>query len=184
MEIVHRAVRVALHVCDTAIMPSMCAIATWRSVRAATGRLRPAGRIRDDRGSIIPLALGFFLLALLLVGGAVAYSDVFTKQRDLQAICDSAAIAAANNVDRGALHGGSSGTATVPLARADELVRAYLGRDSAGRGVAATTSVSLGGQTVEVVCRRHNRIAFGALILKSGGVDQTAYSSAQAPLIP
>ena len=56
-------------------------------------------RLSDDRGSTIPLILGFFLIGLLMVGGAVLASDAFTHQRDLQSVCDGAAIAGANAID-------------------------------------------------------------------------------------
>ncbi|MDQ6874954.1 MAG: pilus assembly protein TadG-related protein, partial [Actinomycetota bacterium] len=53
----------------------------------------------DDRGSITPLILVFFLVAALLVMGAAAAGSAFLAQRDLQAVCDGAAVRAANAVD-------------------------------------------------------------------------------------
>jgi uncharacterized membrane protein len=143
---------------------------------------RLVAALREDRGSIIPLALGFFLLALIFVGGGVAFSDVFTKQRDLQAICDGAAVAAANNLDRNGPD--SEDQRAVPLVEANDLVRAYLSRDPALTGVRAATALSADGRTVRLTCQRRNKVAFGALILRADGVEQTAYSSAEARLNP
>jgi hypothetical protein len=50
---------------------------------------------RRDRGSTIPLILGFVIVAFFLVAGAVALGDAFVQQRDLQDVCDGAAAAAA-----------------------------------------------------------------------------------------
>ena len=52
-------------------------------------------RIRggDDTGSTIPMILGFFLLAMLMVAGSIALGQAFVQQRDLQDVCDGAAAA-------------------------------------------------------------------------------------------
>ncbi|MDQ2751380.1 MAG: pilus assembly protein TadG-related protein, partial [Actinomycetota bacterium] len=52
-------------------------------------------RIADDRRTTIPLILGFFIIALITVAGAVAAGDAFVQQRGLQDVCDGAAAAAA-----------------------------------------------------------------------------------------
>ena len=57
---------------------------------------------RDDRGSTIPLILGFFLIAMLVVAGAIAAGDAAMDQSDLQSRCDAAAVGiAASAVDTG-----------------------------------------------------------------------------------
>ena len=61
-----------------------------------------------DRGSTIPLVLGFVVLAALLVLGAVAASVACRAQRDLAAVCDGAAVAAAQSVDEPALYAAAS----------------------------------------------------------------------------
>ena len=64
----------------------------------------------DDRGSTVPLILGFFLIALLVVAGAVALGDAFVDQRNLQDVCDgAAAAAAASAADLDREHGLTSG---------------------------------------------------------------------------
>jgi Putative Flp pilus-assembly TadE/G-like len=143
-------------------------------------------KAESDTGSVIPLVLGFWLVAMLFVAGALATSDVFTKQRALQSVCDSAALAAANNISTVDLRGaaGSSTADAIPLGPAESLVRAYLDRDPARSRVTAITRISGDGVTVQVDCHVHNGVIFGAVILRAGGVDQVAYASARSPLLP
>jgi uncharacterized membrane protein len=141
-------------------------------------------RCRDDRGSVIPLILGFWLLALILVAGAVALGDALTKQRDLQAICDGTAIAAANSVDPARTHAGALGADALPLTAARLAVRTYLARDGEDTGVVADATVDPDGITVRVSCRRHVRLAFGAVFGQGGGIDQQADADARSPLDP
>ena len=56
-------------------------------------------RLADDRGSTIPLILGCFVVAFLIVAGSVAAGDAFLQQRNLQSVCDGAAAAAATSAD-------------------------------------------------------------------------------------
>ena len=72
------------------------------------------GRPRDD-GSVIPFVLGFFIIALLLVAGSVAAGDAFVQQRDLQDVCDGAAVAAASAADLSANRSGTSASGDLPL---------------------------------------------------------------------
>jgi hypothetical protein len=139
---------------------------------------------RGDEGSVIPLILGFFLVAMLFVAGAVALSNVFTKQRGLQSICDGAAIYAAGVARTEVLHGGGVVGAAIPLADASDAVRIYLARDAARATVVASPTVAADGVTVNVTCAQTNRVAFETVILRPHGVRQTAYSSARSPLRP
>ena len=129
---------------------------------------------------MIPLVLGFCLLALVFIAGTVAASDVFTKQRALQSVCDGAAIYAANNIEPAALHGAGAGGTALPLAAAAAEVQAYLGRDSDRERVHSSVTIGADGVTVEVTCREHNTVAFGFVILHSGGIDQSARSAARS----
>jgi uncharacterized membrane protein len=146
-------------------------------------RSRHLHRVRDDRGSVVPLILGFCLLALLFIAGAVALSDVFTQQRSLQSVCDGAAIYAANNVAPGALHGNGASAASLPLADASKAVGVYLRRDAQRTRVTPLVQIAPDGVTVEVTCREHNDVAFGVVILRANGVDQTARSSARSRVV-
>lgn len=137
-----------------------------------------------DDGSVIPLILGFCLLALVFIAGAVAFSDVFTKQRSLQSVCDGAAIYAANNVKPAALHGGGATGSALPLADASEQVTVYLTRDAERSTVHPTVAIAPDGVTVQVTCSEHSRVAFGFVILHADGVDQTAHSYARSRIDP
>jgi hypothetical protein len=85
------------------------------SEAATLSRWHPPGRWarvieQPELGSTTPLILGFFLIALLFVGATTALSDAVGRQRALQATCDGASIAAANQAQDTAVHG--TGTAT------------------------------------------------------------------------
>lgn len=146
--------------------------------------LRRPVAAQGDRGSIIPLVLGFWLIALLFVAGAVALGDVFTKQRNLQSVCDGAAIAAANTVRADALHGGGVAAGAIPIGDAAGAVAAYLGRDRSRSTVSAQTEIEADGVTVALTCAQHNEIAFGIVVGKAHGVDQVVAASARSPLTP
>ena len=137
-----------------------------------------------ERGSVIPLVLGFWLIALVFVAGSVALGNVFTSQRNLQSICDGAAIAGANSVRPDALHGVGVGTGSAPLGDAGAAVAAYLARDRSRSSVRADTTVDPDGVTVHLTCAQHNTVAFGFVVGKGTGVDQTVDASARSPLTP
>ncbi|HST49600.1 pilus assembly protein TadG-related protein [Jatrophihabitans sp.] len=134
--------------------------------------------VSDDRGSTIPLILGFFLIGLLVVAGAVLASDAFTRQRDLQSICDGAAVAGANAIDGPAARTRQL-SATLPLAAVQAAVQRYLAED-AGRGeVRIEAALSADGSTVLADCHVHTRPVFAGLIGHPDGLDQHARSQAQ-----
>jgi len=135
--------------------------------------------LKAEDGSTIPLVLGFFLIALLVVAGAVLASDAYTRQRDLQSVCDGAALAAANSIDARTARTQPL-TGALPLAGVQRAVGDYLARDPdrAGIRVAARTD----GVTVRLDCRQHTRLAFDAVIGKPSGVDQHATATARSTL--
>jgi hypothetical protein len=155
-----------------------------------TGRVRIVASAKlhdfaDDRGSTIPLILGFFLIALVMVTGSVAASDAFTKQRDLQSLCDGVAIAAANAADPRALHSqGTSGSSALPLADVDGVIATYLSRDPSRVNVQVTGGIGDDGATVNLTCGQHPRVAFGTMFGFRDGINQTALASARSPLAP
>jgi len=138
-------------------------------------------RSGGDRGSVTPLVLGFFLIGLLVVAGAVLASDALTRQRDLQSICDGAAVAAANAVDPQAARTEELVDA-LPLAGVDRAVADYLADDPSRAGVQIRTSLAGDGRTVLADCHRRTRLAFGAVIGRGDGIDQHATASAQGRL--
>jgi hypothetical protein len=138
--------------------------------------------VSDERGSTIPLILGFFLIALLMIGGAVAAADAFVQQRGLQDVCDGAAAAAAASavqLDRGTDLGVGE---ALQFDGADQAVAAYLSRDGGRAGVHADVQLSADGQTVELTCTETATVAFGAMFGKGDGVRHTVHSAARAPL--
>ena len=139
--------------------------------------------IDDDRGSIAPLILTFFLIALLLVMGTVAAGSAFLEQRDLQAVCDGAAVRAASGLDVPGAYAGPTGQAALPLsdASAQVAVAEYQARGYSGDPT-LTMAASTDGQVVTVTCARVVQIPFGAVFGQAAGLQRTAVSSARAPL--
>jgi Flp pilus assembly protein TadG len=137
--------------------------------------------VSDDRGSTIPLILGFFLLALIMVAGSVALGEAFVQQRDLQDVCDGAAAAAAASaadLDRGNVDGAG---AALRFTNVDHAVAAYLARDPRRRDVQVQTRLSADRTTITLRCAQTTHLALGALFGRSQ-VHHTATSSARSPL--
>jgi uncharacterized membrane protein len=134
--------------------------------------------VADDRGSTIPLILGFFLVGLLMVAGAVMASDAFTQQRDLQSVCDGAAVAGANAIDGPAARTREL-TATLPLATVQAAVQNYLAEDAGRAGVSVQAGLTADGSTVLADCRTRTQLAFAGIIGRGDGIDQHARSQAQ-----
>ena len=132
----------------------------------------------DDRGSTIPLILGFFLIGLLVVAAAVMASDAFTQQRDLHSVCDGAAVAGANAIDGPAARTREL-TGTLPLAAVQAAVQDYLAADSGRVEVTVQATLSADGSTVLADCHARTELAFASLIGRSDGIDQRARSQAQ-----
>jgi Flp pilus assembly protein TadG len=136
---------------------------------------------RHEHGSTIPLILGFFLLAFLLVAGSIALGQAFTQQRDLQDICDGAATAAAASaadLDRGALTASST---ALQFNHVDQAVAAYLARDPARHDVRAEAELSADRTTITLHCAERTHLTLGALFGRSQ-VQHTAVSTVRAPL--
>jgi hypothetical protein len=137
---------------------------------------------QDDRGSTLPLILGFFLVALLVIAGAVAAGDAFVQQRGLQDVCDGAATAAAaSGVDLG--RGGAlAGEQELQFGDVRTAVDAYLERDPSRHGVRVSAQLSDDERTLTLRCEQTEHIAFGAMFGKADGVHHVVTASVQAPL--
>lgn len=136
----------------------------------------------DDRGSTIPLILGFFLIALLLVAGAVALGDAFVDQRNLQDVCDgAAAAAAASSADLDREHGLAAG-GSLRFADVESAVTGYLSRDAARHDVQVDASLSDDGTRITLTCEQSMSLALGAFFGRTS-VQHTATSSARAAVI-
>jgi hypothetical protein len=135
-----------------------------------------------ERGSTLPFVLVSWLVAALMTFGAIAASDAFLKQQDVQSLCDGAALAAAGRADESAVYRDGVGL-HLPLTRAgaEQAVAAQL--SAAGRRL-DSWSASTDGTEVTVRCTRRVRIAFGWLFLGGAPLDRTAVAAARAPTLP
>ncbi|PZS33854.1 MAG: hypothetical protein DLM58_06920 [Pseudonocardiales bacterium] len=136
----------------------------------------------DDRGTTIPLILGFFIIALITVAGAVAAGDAFVQQRGLQDVCDGAAAAGAAgaaNLDRGVVVAGGR---SLQFADAQRVVDDYLARDPGRGAVRIDASLSADARTLQLICTETTHIAFGPMFGKGDGIRHVARSSAKSPL--
>lgn len=142
-------------------------------------------RLRDDRGSVIPLILGCWLLVMLVAAGYVSATDAFAKRVDLQDVCDGAAIAAANSVDfaGGRDAGGAQSNGFLQLDSVQAAVTSYLARDPWRSAVQPVASLSDDRTEVTLSCRRRSKVAFGWLFGKAHGVVATVSSSARSSVL-
>jgi len=139
-------------------------------------------RVPDERGTTIPLILGFFLISLMVVAGAVAAGDAFVQQRGLQDVCDGAAAAGAAgaaNLDRGVALGSER---ALQFGDVQSVVDDYLTRDPGRDAVQIRASLSADARTLQLTCTETSLIAFGAMFGKGAGIRHVATSSARAPL--
>jgi uncharacterized membrane protein len=137
----------------------------------------------SERGSSLPLVLVCWLVAALMALGAVAASDAFLEQQDVQSVCDAAALAAANRADEAAVYAGGLAGGTLPLTRAG--AQAAVADSLAAGGVALDSwSAETDGAEVTVRCTRQVEIAFGWLFLGGRPLERTAVASARAPTVP
>ncbi|HET8581643.1 MAG TPA: pilus assembly protein TadG-related protein [Jatrophihabitans sp.] len=138
-------------------------------------------RGQDQRGSTIPLILGFFLLALLMVAGSIALGDAFVQQRELQDVCDGAASAAAASAADLTRGGGLGSGADLQFADVQRRVDAYLSRDAGRRDVHVTARLSADRRRITLHCEQTTDVAFGGFFGRRH-VRHTATSSARSEL--
>jgi hypothetical protein len=138
--------------------------------------------VSEDRGSTIPLILGFFLIALITVAGSVALGQAFVQQRGLQDVCDgAAAAAAASGADLDREHGLATG-GSLRFADVGPVVTAYLARDPDRRDVRVHARLSPAGTRITLTCEQTTALPFGAFFGR-GHVHHTATSSARAAVL-
>jgi uncharacterized membrane protein len=135
-----------------------------------------------ERGSTLPFVLLCWLLAALIVFGGIAASDAFLEQREVQSVCDGAALAAADRTDEGAVYTSGVGD-QLPLTEADAqtAVAEHLAADGARLDA---WSARTDGVEVTVRCTRYARIAFGWLFLGGRPLERTAVAGARSPTLP
>jgi hypothetical protein len=136
-----------------------------------------------DRGSTVPVILGFFLVALLTVAGAVAAGQAFVHQRDLQDLCDGAATAAAGTAIDLSRTGGVVRGGELRFTGVQAAVEHYLARDGQIRAVSVGVAVSSDRTRLALTCVQTRPIAFGALFGRAGGVRHVVHATARAPVL-
>lgn len=137
---------------------------------------------RGDEGSSVPFVLLCFLVAAVLVAGVTTASAAFLAQRDLQADCDGAAIAAASGVDLPAIYGAGLGPEeTLPLAT-DQAQGAVAEYQAGLDPFDARAEVDL--ERVTVTCQRTVNVPFGRLFGYGAGLGRSTVSTARTPLAP
>lgn len=154
-----------------------------RTALRRRARLATAG----DRGSTLVLMIGCFMLAGVLLTGGIAASAAFLAQRDLQSMCDGAAIAGAQAFERpeAGTEAGTEVGDSLPLSQ-DAVVEAVADYAVDRYGAVAaevTMSASTDGRLVRVTCSRVVHIPFEDLF-SPGGLERTAVAEARSPLIP
>jgi Flp pilus assembly protein TadG len=145
--------------------------------------VRPGRQATTDpeAGSTLPFVLVCWLVAALMAFGAIAASDAFLEQQEVQSICDGAALAAANEADEAAVYTLGVG-AELPLTRA--AAEAAVADQLADAGAQLDAwSAETDGTEVTVRCTRSVQIAFGRLFLGGQPLERTAVASARAPTI-
>ena len=138
----------------------------------------PAG----ERGSTLPFILVAWTVAALMAFGAIAASDAFLEQQEVQSVCDGAALAAANHADEAVVYTSGVG-AQVPLTRA-QAQAAVADQLTTGGARLDSWSAATDGAEVTVRCTRYVDIAFGWLFLGGRPLERTATASARAPTVP
>jgi uncharacterized membrane protein len=136
----------------------------------------------NDRGSTLPLLIGFVMIALLTLGAAIAASDAYVQQRGLQAVCDGAAAAAAASAadlrrDSSVEQAGFARFSDARAAAAD-----YLARDPERQDVHVDVELAADDTTLTLTCVQVEHIAFGSVFGKASGVRHVVHSSARAAL--
>jgi hypothetical protein len=156
--------------------------------------LRRAG-IRADDGQLTVLIIAFVFFGAVLVVAGIDASKVFLARRALSSVADSAALAAAQSVDRGALYRGDGGCGDLlPLdpdgARSE--VAASLADDVPDLQQTFATidqpDVVVTADTVTVHMSGAVHVPFGSVLSllhvggSDGSVDVSVSSSAQSPV--
>jgi uncharacterized membrane protein len=135
-----------------------------------------------ERGSTLPFVLVCWTVSALMAFGAIAASDAFLEQQEVQSVCDGAALAAANRTDESVVYSRGVGD-ELPLTRATAQA-AVADQLTDGGTVLDTWSAETDGAEVTVRCTRYVEIAFGWLFLGGQPLERTATASARAPTVP
>ena len=108
---------------------------------------------RDERGTVSVLVIGFFLIAVLLVGVVVDASAAYLRRQGLTALADATALAAADGVMAAQAYAGDPESSAIDPVVAREHATAYLDQvdaDAHYEGLRLEVGVSSGAVTVRL----------------------------------
>lgn len=131
---------------------------------------------------MIPMIIMAFAVAGLIITGSIAAGSAFLAQRDLQSVCDGAALAGAQVLADGPYYAADRGPLTgLPLGDVQQSVSQYAARDDSDDPVRMNAAVEPDGITVQVQCRTHVDIPFQS-VFRPGGLDRRATADARSRL--
>ena len=161
----------------------------WSRLRRAGEQRLGSAREQSERGQISLLILGFTVIALMLIIGAVDVTAVQLARARLLDAADSAALDASDALDNGSAYGGGLRSA---IEISDALVREsaalYLAAAPRPRGVSSWALVdgtgSPDGQTAVIRLRGTADIPIAAKVVAAfgGSVDITVESRARSAI--
>lgn len=150
---------------------------------------RPGAR-RDEEGSIIPLTIGLFVVAALLIVTGLAVTAAQLVRTRLYDAADGAALRAANALDEAAYASGVHGAVPVTDASVGQVAAAYLDQVGRPRGVVQWslqpgTGTPDGHTAVVVLAGQAELPLIGSVLSAAGGsVTITVTSRSRADLLP
>lgn len=143
--------------------------------------MRIVNLLRAERGSMIPLALGFLIITTTLLTVVTDVGSMWLARRSLQAAVDGAALAGSREVDLAAIYSGRSrGPLLLDAPAAASAVRRFLAQDPSSHGFRSLhlTQVRVTGSTISVRAQATIAPPFLSL-LNSGQVVIAAQASAE-----
>ena len=137
---------------------------------------------RSERGSVTIWMLGLSVLLLLFGGLALDFWRGLTLQRELAAVADSAAIAAASGIDEEYYR--TTGEVILDATRSRALaLTSVAGQDVDLSSVSSTTSADLDSVTVVVIARLELGL-LGVFVDESEPLTVRASATASPRLVP
>ena len=161
----------------------------WRRLRLALGQRLESGREQHERGQISLLILGFTVIALMLIIGAVDVTAVQLARARILDAADSAALDASDALDtRSAYGGGLRSAIEISADSVRQSAEQYLALQPRPHGVSSWVLVdgtgSPDGQTAVIRLRGTADIPIAANVVAAfgGSVDITVESRARSAL--